>query len=216
MTLLHPAVRKMALVAARLLAAASLGALVLAAFEAAVLPFLLAAGYRGSVALAIFGGLVAHFCFLAQLALSAMAAPWCIHVLLAHRGNELVRTLGWTCGFLGLALPVNLLAGFAADGYFFVDPEMLALLLAASLGLLLVSSAAFFQAAPQRMKMRLLAAALLFPAVPVLNDPSLFLWQDAAKIALSLCLFPLARQLAHAALHVASLPPPREETPPRG
>lgn len=218
MTLLHPVLRKTVALAARMLAAASLGALVLAAFEAAGVPLFLAVGYHEGVALAVFGGLVAHFCFLVQLALSAMAAPWCVYVLLAHKGNEPVRILGWTCGFLGLALPVNLLAGFWADGRFFADPASSALVLATALGLLLVSSSPFFQAAPQRMKARLFAAALLFPAVAVLedpNDPSLFLWHDVAEIALSLSLFPLARQLAHAAFHVASLPPPREDPPPR-
>lgn len=192
---------------ARLLAAASLGALAFSLVEIVGPPVFLALDNPEGMAWAFFGGSLSQLFFQAQLVLSAWAAPWCVRVLLAHGGNEPLRALSWTCGFLGLALPANAAAALVLVR-FPVPPATLALVLAAALGMLIAFSSPFFHAAGYLLRFRLFVAALLFPAVVVLDAPPLFLWQDSAKVILALYLFRLARQLARFAPLAASMPPP--------
>lgn len=210
MSPLHPVLRLSSAWVARLLAVASLGALAFSFIEVTGVPAFHAANNPEGMAWAFLAGSLSQFFFLAQLVLAACAAPWCVRVLLAHGGNEPLRALSWACGFLGLAVPANEAMGLAV-ARFPVPPATLALVLSAALGLLIAFSSPFFHAARRCMRFRLFAAALLFPTATVLNAPPLFLWQDAVKIALAMCLLPLARQLAGFAPVAASMPSPRAD-----
>ncbi len=215
MSPLHPVLRAFVKLAARMLGAASLGALALIAMETLGGATWLTVGKPSCANLAFLAGLIAQMLFYVQMVLVALIAPWCVRVLLARGCNELLRALAWASAFLGVFLPVNLIASIVREGSFPVDPGSLTLVLACALGLLIAFAAPFFQAAPRRMQLLLFATALLFPACVVLNVPSLFLWQDAGKMLLSISLFLLAGRLAQAVFFIASLPPERAEEPPQ-
>lgn len=206
MVFLLPLVKKCVTAIAWLLAAAAAGASLFSVLELLGMGASFLAHSRLGVGLSFFCGFLAQCCFWMQLVLAALLAPWCVHVLLGRGGNEPLRLLSWTGGFLGLGVFVNKLAVTATGHSAFADPVQATVALACVLSLLMLFSFPYYQAAPPRLKRMLVIMAILTLAVPVLDSPATFLVQDAAMTVLGALQWMTARMLARAAPSIISMP----------
>lgn len=211
MMFLLPIVRKSVGVAAGVLAGAAAGACVLSALEmfGTMAGFLMES--RQVVGAAFVCGMLAQVFFAIQLTLAALLAPWCVHVLLGRGGNEPLRLLSWMGASLGVAVFVNKAIALAAGGHAFMNTALAGVVLTSLLGVLILSSTPYFQAAPRRLQAALWGMALLYPAVAVLDSPAVFMGQDAATALLGLLQFSTALRLARTAPKIVSMPADDED-----
>ncbi len=193
---------------------AGLGSL-LALASAATALLELALAFFGLLPPALLAGAASQLCLQLFIICLGLLTPWCLHVLVAGRGNEVTRWLSWFC----LVLALLFLACVAYTTLTFeplmIRQAFLPLLLLVLLSCIILFNLPRMAAASCGRRIALAAAPLLLLFACLSDMPGTLLFCAAAKLLCALILTPLLRELRHMAPLIISMPELIKEPPPR-